>query len=109
MITGKIKFLPENPPAPFPSDAPARSFPQVGKPVFSKPGASSPFMGGASSQDFTERTRAALQPLNTALLPSEAERRNTAVKTVIRWRDEKAELDVEEIVHRIIDRLHRES
>ncbi len=66
-------------------------------------------MAGASSQDFTERTRAALQPLKTALLPTEAERRNAAVKTVIRWRDAKAELDVEEIVHRIIDRLHRES
>ncbi len=109
MIPGKIKFLPVNPPTPLPPFTPARSLTRVGKPASSKPGVSSPAIAEASSGEFAERTRAALQPLKTVLLQSEAEHRNNNGKTVIRWRDAGNELEVEEIVHRIIDRLHRES
>lgn len=109
MIAGKIKFLPENPPAPLPLQTPAQSLTRVEKPPISKPALLPGAMTSGMPQAFAERTRAALLPLKIMLLQPEGERRNHTVKTVIRWRDAKDEIDVEEMVHRIIDHLKKES
>ncbi len=109
MIAGKIKFLPENPPTPPPSYTPARSLAQLEKPASSKSGLPQRRLAGGSTQGFTEGTGAALQPFKTLLPQPAADQRNNTRKTVIRWRAAKDEIDVEEIVHRIIDRLHREA
>ncbi len=107
MIAGKIKFLPETASTLRSHHAPAPGLAQPGSSTM--PTQSSQARTSSTVQAIAERTSVGLPPLKMVLTHTENERRNNASKNVIRWHYTKDEIDVEMIVHRIIDHLNKES